>query len=381
MSGAFAGSRSIDDRRRRRLASETEPGDHAFDADLSADAESESSNAQESDATLARNIEFPLNRLISRRLWKHLLICFAAIGCAAWMLRLPPAAAALASSLDLTTRFFRALLLFVSAEMALLIAWVRSTNPNDFSGHYRVWRLAAASWCAMAIFAGTGAYEFVDTAISSSLEMQETRTSQVLWLLPTTVLGLAIAWKLMEEMVRSWLSLLAFFVAVMCGAILVVGCLNDLTIHAPEWMSRTSIIGATALFVSMQIHTWFVVHVSSEPPVTRGRRKRRFESAGIPFEEFKTDERGEADPAFDSQCAPEQELTESAENAATIAEESTIPSSVPEEADHRVQLARKRNAASADRVDTAEPEKAPTAATNSLSGKKRRKSRKRSKRS
>jgi hypothetical protein len=148
----FAGSRSLDERRRRRLATES---DEAH-AETPTTPLPRRVSAVKSPAKSRGPGHFPLRKVISARLWKH-----SAIGLGGSLLaggivlggwaaqvhsdRLGPGFAWL---FDLSAahlvRWYVSTAIFLTSQLALLIWWLRSQSLQDFKGGYRGWAGCAA---------------------------------------------------------------------------------------------------------------------------------------------------------------------------------------------------------------------------------------------
>ncbi|MFH1302635.1 MAG: hypothetical protein ABIK07_16355, partial [Planctomycetota bacterium] len=146
MSTGFAGSRSMDERRRRRLASESSE---------SLDDSNEDSTSQ----TISRTNRFkagqyPLRTIIFPKRWKLALyylpvfLCFSGLIAADYYRsEFCTPDSALSGYLSLKQSplplYLTGCLLFVSGQISLLIASLRTQSLHDFSGRYRLWKWVA----------------------------------------------------------------------------------------------------------------------------------------------------------------------------------------------------------------------------------------------
>jgi len=204
MSTGFAGSRSMDERRRRRLASESSES-------------LEDMNNDSDSPRLARTHryaagQFPLRTLIFPRRWKlslfylPVLLCFSALIAADYYKpQLVQPETALFDLLTLKSSPLLPLLggalLFVSGQTALLIAAVRTQSLHDFSGRYRLWKWIACGLFLFALCQPFGMHKvWSQTVLDLKLFDWGPHTHLLAWLLPALVFGCGIAFMAYLEM-------------------------------------------------------------------------------------------------------------------------------------------------------------------------------------
>lgn len=197
MSTGFAGSRSIDERRRRRLASESSES-------------LEDSNEDTISQNIARTHRFaagqyPLRTVIFPRRWKlsafylPVLFCFAALVAAdLYRPELTKPDSALAGYLSLKTsplsQVLSGALLLVSGQLALLIASLRTQSLHDFSGRYRLWKWVACGLFLFALCTTTSLHQvWASTVIELRLFDWGPHTNLLAWMVPALVLGSSVA--------------------------------------------------------------------------------------------------------------------------------------------------------------------------------------------
>lgn len=281
MTARFAGSRTLDERRRRWLAS--------HDAEQPPSTRSPKTGRDSEDIAEAAQVQvthFPVRKVISPKGWKiasvglvallvgSALIAASYLGKAhtdalgpGWKRLFPAGGGGL-------IRFYQAGLMIVSGQVALLIWWVRSRSLRDFDGQYYVWLWAAVS----AIFAGLGMFGEWHRAWSETicwLSSTDFPQREVLcWMLPATLAGGVIWRKLRADMRDCRSSSLVLWVVGICylGA-----CAFRLRLdqaHLPE-LTRQQVgaslqmLASVGVFVSFLAHARFVLHVSPEPPAER----------------------------------------------------------------------------------------------------------------
>ena len=284
MSGQFAGSKSLDERRRRRLASD--------------DSNSQSAKTHnEADASRplpARppSEQFPLRRIISRAQWKLALSLFG-VTCVATLIlalgHLPrfaggaygPGVERLAAdhAARLTTVVIGGLLL-AAAQLSWLIRWARSRSLRDFRARYRIWWWSAAALAisglsilidapaALAatiawatnwppILGGLAAYELAPALVAIVLlfpglqrDMRGCRTSRAFLFMATLIFLAAGGATLASDS----------FVNLMRNAIPQV---------APQLVIQSLwLAGTINLFAAFLFHARFVIYESVEPPAS-----------------------------------------------------------------------------------------------------------------
>lgn len=289
MTARFAGSRNLDERRRRRLATESEEpidktGSQFDDPDLS---DSEMDN-QESESELLNSFAdpslLPLRRLISRRHWKLSTVVLGAFAIGVGLIQLglmaenrvlPLEWAAFSPGFNSFVRFYVAALLVVSAQMSLLIAWVRSESPHDFAGRYRTWHWVAGVFGVASVWAATDLHLIIANAVAIHFPPAILNAPQLYWLLPLSVVGFMLLAFLNREVATSSLSCACLWGATLsfCAAAMIwCGLTGDL-----GWLALTSTVmfGAFAVFSGVLFHARHVIYVSADSPARSEAPLRR----------------------------------------------------------------------------------------------------------
>lgn len=270
MSIRFAGSRCVDERRRRRLAQEA-------DAALDPVTRRRAATATDEAGKLPRGSS-PVDSLISPRLWKHSLVAAAVL--LAWGAvlivgeRADQARAGLESIVGLAagklTTFFSTVMLLAAGQLAFINLWYRSRSRKDFSGSYKLWFYTAVGWLVLCAFRATGAHwNFADAALAGR-PMAIWNARLMLWLIPAAIVVVSLYRLLLREMRDCSLSLwtLRLSGVAACGAALAV-IVGPLTLSARQELlaaAGMSTLWHALLAVSMLLHTRHVIHVSNEPP-------------------------------------------------------------------------------------------------------------------
>jgi hypothetical protein len=288
MSG-FAGSRSLDERRRRRLATGSD------NVPLDAVAEPAPRRAVSPRVKRSRRgpAHFPLRKVISIRYWKlaAVTLCAALVGASilvgGWAAathgeQLGPGFV-LFFRLDSArlVRGFAAVGFLLAGQLALLIGWVRSQSLQDFNGRYRGW-----VFCAIVAFvAALGLETQLASAWSATAawlwpsgfaSVMSSQRGPLLWLVPTGFFGVLVHAYLVREMRDCRMSLsflwLAFLLAGAAASLVLARPLP-----APELQARLLECGVALLFVvcvfsSLLLHARHVVYVCVDPPAIRPSR-------------------------------------------------------------------------------------------------------------
>jgi hypothetical protein len=282
----FAGSRSLDERRRRRLATDSDA------VALEAVAEPAPRRVATPRPKQSRRgpAHFPLRKVISIRYWKLALVILTAVAASAGILfggwaatiyteRLGPGFVLL-FRLD-AARLVRGLAtvgFLLTGELALLIGWARSQSLQDFNGRYRGWVLCAV----LAFIAALGLETQLTAALSATAGWLWSEPfwhkATLCWLVPAAVCGLFAHAYAVREMRDCRLSLSFAWLAALlaCGtAALVLSRPLALPDPQPRLLECGFALGfVISLFASLTFHTRHVVYVCVDPPAIRPSRLR-----------------------------------------------------------------------------------------------------------
>lgn len=284
----FAGSRHLDERRRRRLAGElddsTPTGEAAEKKARKPKPESEEDQPLPSRGP-NRGRRLPLRRIVSPRLWKHGLTAVAVFAAAGGVLaagwksegvaaRLGPSAGAFVAFAGgkLVSAFAGALLL-ASAALAQLIWFIRSRSRQDFAGRYRIWGWGAVVGYFAAATVLTDLHLVWSRTLTFVLNVELPHAETWLWLAPLLGCTTVMLRDLLVDMRRCRSSRALLWAAILCWT---SGLVQNLG-YGLDWADRTNeaAVGAAALFghcflfASLLLHARFVLFVTSEPPATR----------------------------------------------------------------------------------------------------------------
>lgn len=186
----FAGSRSVDDRRRRRLASDQETL-------------TQSSTVKHPQAGYLKIRRYepnatepprsPIGSLITPGHWPIWSVCLSlpvlllVLSAIPAVVRLP-ADSAVQLILDAETghawRFLRGLILLGCAGLCWLISWFRSASVNDFEGCFKSWYWSGWIFLLLGLIAGTDTHVILGQLASQYVGFGQANFSALLWLVP-----------------------------------------------------------------------------------------------------------------------------------------------------------------------------------------------------
>ncbi|MCG6157886.1 hypothetical protein [Rubinisphaera margarita] len=274
----FAGSRAVDDRRRRRLVSENE---NLPEAPQKASRSGGYWHIRRLDEESYDRPRSPIASLIPFNPVRIWLICCAlpvamlalVLISATWPL---PAGHPLRVSLDLQSghiwRFLTGLMLLACASACWLISWFRAASVNDFEGCFKSWYWSGWAFAIIGIAAGCELHSICSSMVASYTRIEVPLLCALLWLVPVAGIMVEPVRAFTREMWhcrRSWLMLL------LCANSAVIYTYAEWMRFQPEYRTFLDVIGtilaATALltptlmFSALVSQTHYVMYVSSDP--------------------------------------------------------------------------------------------------------------------
>ena len=280
MNTRFAGSRHLDERRRRRLAGESDGVAQSLVTSPSAE-RPESATERKTPLNSGRDTVSPVPTIIPAQLWKYILLAVAGIMICGLTLaggyfqedctRLlgPGIAQLLAFTNGRMTLFLSTVLLLLAAELALVIWWRRSKSPRDFGGRYRVWMRAASVWILFAFCAATGAHWAFSSTLLSAVRVEFWQNATLCWLVPAIALGSALFWQLRGEMRGSRIGrILLYLGGGMClisAALLLLPPMGGTKRLDDVVAQGIPLCVHLCFFLSMVFHCRYVFHVNADP--------------------------------------------------------------------------------------------------------------------
>lgn len=281
MSGGFAGSGSLDERRRRRLATRIDQG-HVIP---------ESAGTSEADLhEIEEDASFDpasvmLCDLTPSDIWKTAAlitaVVFMAVGAVVAShdpgLQAGQFGEAVSRFFDPVQgnaiRFLSVATLISAAHLALVIGTVRARSPRDFRGRYRIWRWAALLFVGSAVLVGTDLHLVFSDLIHQWSGVSYHGWVRLNWLIPFAIVSTAITWKLWIDMSLCRSSQLFLgLAAVAAGALLASDQITQYTGFAHVTLVAQLAVGV-CLFAAMMLHVRFVSHVNPNPPEPKALRE------------------------------------------------------------------------------------------------------------
>ena len=196
----------------------------------------------------------------------------------------PSIARLFSAETPIIARWFAQVLLLISAQLALVVWWVRRHSEQDFAGRYRIWIWVTAALLAGCFSLGTN---FHLAASQSFLLFWRPsplwRAESVCWLAPASGIGLFIFWKMHGDMrgCRTSATLLWFSTVCLLSAVILelefISAVSAMS--APLVLLSLQLFGTLLLFHSLLLHVRHVLYENSEAPEpptgwfhTRGER-------------------------------------------------------------------------------------------------------------
>lgn len=228
-----------------------------------------------------------LPRLISRHLWKHwaflIPIGLLLIGLSRGLVMSSsdlsgPSSGSGPSSQMLVGRIAdgcAGILFLLTAQLCLVIGWMRSQSSVDFRGHYRAWRWASAICGIAAILSLTGTLSSLPDLVAASVEPMTGRLAAsrlTLVLVPAVLLLVPILFRLIPDLGRCRTSQ-AFMVLGLGALVSGVGIhVNRTAAIHPAAIQILFLSGSFFVFAASLLHARFVMYISHDPPARRIRK-------------------------------------------------------------------------------------------------------------
>jgi len=343
MAASFAGSRCLDERRRRRIAGNWDDEEVVPDGVCGELPPAAVIEAVERHAVPRQHL--PLRRLISPRLWKHLLVAAVTliIGVmgfwAGWEAERigeilgPEAARLVAFGENRMLDFYGAVLVAASSQLALLIWWVRSKSQTDFSGRYHVWRWTASLGFVISAGLLLDLQNVWSRTLIRLLEIDFVHCATLCWLAPVVGCGSVLLRDLLIDMrncrAGSWLLRVAIVSWVAALTVLFTGEFFVSVELRPVVVLAGATFGYYCLFVALLLHARYVIFISAEPPKVRPavwKRMMQRTATGIAARlKLRRDKNRERGKSVDSPEPPSPMSPQRRENADESAEAEDAP--------------------------------------------------------
>ena len=219
-----------------------------------------------------------VRRLVSQKLWKHiLLICGAtvvaalAVATTYFRQQLPPA-----FPVEQITRAVAGIELLIAGQFSILIGWLRCRSQVDYRGRYRSWRWFGA----VLMIAGCVTLADLQPTLSTLLtDLVEPLTGNISAARPalTVVLGCSLILLLMSRIVpdtgRNRVAQLLILFAGVPAILNVVEVSDPSSQLLPSVTSPHLMVAAShLLFTAVLLHARFVAWISNDPPLPAVRK-------------------------------------------------------------------------------------------------------------
>jgi hypothetical protein len=289
MGARFAGSQRLGDRRRRRLAVESDDVPGATDVGMGLPGPTGNSRVghgahiDHPSGAGAHSLSLPISALVPSQWWKYLIggtVClamaacllFAGVSVAKWPHTAENGIVSLFGFPEAKiATWFSSLLLTVSSQLALLIWWVRSQSLNDFDGRYWLWIRVAALWMALSLGMATDAARVLEESFVHVCGERAVGYSFLSWLIPAGA-GMWIVWSVAAEMRGCRWSRCLLWAGAVFHALAAGMCFKwheaVALAHREVTFAAALLTGQVSIFLSMWIHARHVVHCTSEPAVS-----------------------------------------------------------------------------------------------------------------
>jgi len=170
-------------------------------------------------------------------------------------------------------RGFGGLLLFLAAQLALVIWWVRSRSHTDFSGRYRIWAWVSGAGFVFSASVSLGLHRVWSESLLYLLEANFPHGTTLCWLAPAVGCASVLLRDAYADMRDCRSSTTFLWLAMMNWSAAAVQLLGWGVGLPREWAAvvviSLALAGHYCLFVSMLLHARFVTFVSAEPPRRR----------------------------------------------------------------------------------------------------------------
>ncbi len=275
MTAQFAGSRSLDDRRRRRLAQES-------GEEIAPPSPKKQPGKARSPENSEVSVQAPLvtdvvaeESLIPSRLWK--VIAYGVTGVIIWSgllwanfqeLTIDGLERLLSPVYGNAFRFFSTVSLMLVSQLSFTIWWYRSRSRKDFGGRYRIWAWAGSFWAMACIANGVGLHEPLAQLTYEQWPIHSWRPELLYWFVPFSIGVLALHQLISLDMRHSRASRFLWNTALACG-VGAAGLKLGLDLSLPASVRDLAVSGSACLWhfllsFTLLFHARFVVHVTNE---------------------------------------------------------------------------------------------------------------------
>lgn len=273
MSVQFAGARSSDDRRRRRLAVNAEGSPAALSPEDAARIERRGLSADSVVAVAAPWIPQALWRIWTAGVL--LIVGLVLTGIATVEpFALRPELQSLQSHLLERSRpvlvdYLQSVGWTGITAWALLIGWYRSRSQSDFGGRYRIWTWFAGLLAVIGFCAGTDAHQAL-ARIAVEFKLLPEHAGTLIWQIPLLSAGLPLGVMIDRDLRRSRMNLVLYRIT---AAVLLAAAGAPLlarSVAGAPWFEYAAILlpltGMGLLFLTLWLHAWYVAYFCPDSP-------------------------------------------------------------------------------------------------------------------
>jgi hypothetical protein len=284
MTVQYFGARTVNERRRRRLALEAthaEPLAAAFEPrPFTPIRDGEPIPAVERTRVVSR-----INSLIRPEPWKTwAVIAMAAIlqsaviwGGAVIDRTMPAVSEVFGLAAGRASRFFSMLMLLCVTQLSFIILWYRTHSRKDFHGRYRVWIWSSVVWPVFLVSSFTNVHLTLSGSVGAAIPSLGAAFGERLWIVPAVILFWSTVRVISRDMCRCRVSrwLLRGSTVLAATSLAVEGVPDSLA-------SRIGLVGngllqtgwPMLLAAALLHHARFVIHVTNEVSSARRRPSR-----------------------------------------------------------------------------------------------------------
>lgn len=287
MATRFAGSRCLDERRRRRLAQESVTTVPSAPAPIEPPGNQPQETPQEPETPLPPPTR-PTASFLPRSLWKTILLVTAIFAAGTGVVAFgylcdtetSPLRRVASLSRGSLPRFFSTLCLLASSQLSFLIFWHRAQSRKDFSGRYRIWSWSGLFWMIVCLGAATDLHRLLSRDLLTHWPANLWAAEELCWLTPVAIGHLALVRLLSLEMQQCrasrWFLRLSLVAAVISAS--AVCYIDSAAAHRVETavVTGSALLWQTSLLVSLLLHARFVSHTTNEPAPLRQPRWKKF---------------------------------------------------------------------------------------------------------
>ncbi len=285
MGVSFAGSRSLDARRRRRLATdqlaqEQKPRSRAKAKKLYINP------IEELQKRTKPRAETPIHSLIPSRPGRFLLMNLALVAVWLFLLTLsattslwaPHVAPKLSSFVEAGTGaawpLTTGLTFLFTAQMSWIVYWYRRHSRRDFNGHYRIWLWTSLDWTMMGLGALTGVHQLIAQTLVSWFHLPRDPYENLLWMAPLAGILINLGHGLDREMASSkvgWRMLCLALTSSLLVGFMLIGWEPFPNAWANSFfVTAASTFVPLALLIATLNQLYFVLYVTSESVQKQG---------------------------------------------------------------------------------------------------------------